>query len=98
MDKKELKELLLDFTGPEAMTEKDFAAVNDMDKLMSYHEMVAPQTETIELIETRMKELLADVSVDTVPEWFIEMVKNKTAPKFLETALWDKAKELFQQL
>ena len=73
--------------------------INDIKKLIFYWENTDDSSKSEALIEKRMIGLIRDVSADTaIPEWFIEMVKDDTAPTFLKGELQQKTIELLQQL
>lgn len=79
---------------------KEIKSITDMRVLIDYWKDAPPYLKEERLIEKRILELLAEISIDNVPEWFEDMLKSPVLespllwPDFLEEPFDKKVKEL----
>jgi hypothetical protein len=80
MDKQALRALLGDFLGKAAPIPMGISSVSDMDELMRLWKENAKNPETRKAIETRMAEVIGNLTIDNVdefPEWIKTIVGDE---------------------
>jgi hypothetical protein len=79
----------------EARLHELISAMNDFDQLMKKHEDTASNPARKEVIETRITKVIATVTTDNIPKWFVSFAEQpNTIPDFLLNAINEKARIL----
>ena len=75
--------------------EETLSDINNMKFLIQYREQTSFLLEHRSLIESRIIDVLENVSVDNIPNWFVNWLREpKKIPYFLHKRAKDKAKDL----
>ena len=87
---------------PEKLVEERMTEVlsetNDMDQLINWRRKVFFASKPTKLVKERMTEVLKSILLESVPQWFIKMIKRNEIPDFLLTEFKNKALEICQSL
>ena len=74
------------------------SGVTDLTTLFFYRDHTSSESVLREFIEIRIGQIVEEVSLNNIPEWFVEILQVKDIPFFVEHLIKEKAKELLQEL
>jgi len=91
---KELENALKNFIESEVDFSKILPTISDFNQLSKMWKNTSSDSEPKKMIESRMEEVLAKVTIENIPPWFKDIIFQKKIPNFLLESFKKKAKEL----
>jgi len=71
--------------------------IDDMDILWNVWNLSSLESEEYLLAEKRMKEIIAEISSDNMPDWFLKMIETKEIPSCIQAEVLAKTRFLLSQ-